>query len=213
MRTQLSIFLTVVLAIGLTGCRSVWSPTFMPAGYTYHNDEYKAPPGPEADSIGYDYSTQANSEVLQVWRIVVNDLVDQLADQIGTESQRIYIQPLPQQSAFNASYDHVLREELAGRGYVLASHAGNALRLVYEAHVPKDAAEDNKPVYNGDAADSPEYKSLNSYEEFVLILSAMEGDVLAAKAAGVYKLPPFGFAEDDGISLKLHEPIAGGERK
>ncbi len=213
MRTQISIFLTIVLAFGLTGCRTVWDPTFMPAGYTYHNEEYKAPPGPEADGIGYAYSVQANEEALQVWRIVVKDLVDQLAEQIGMEGQRIYIQSLPLQNAFNASYDHVLREELAGRGYVLASNTGNALLLIYEAHVPKDAEQSDKPVYNGDIVESVERKKPESYDEFVLILTALKEEGMVAKSAGIYKLPPYGFKEDDGVNIKFYEPIAGGERK
>ena len=213
MRTYLSLFLTAALTLGLIGCRTVFDPTFMPTGYMYHDDEYKAPPGSEADDIGYVYSDSANAESLQIWRNIINDLVGQLATQIGEDGQRIYIEPLYLQNAFNSSYDHVLREELRNRGYVLASNTRNALYLTYEAHLPKDSEEKESPDYNGDIDNDPVYKKLKNNDEFVLILTVTKKGVLSAKVAGIYKVPLFGFKEDDGVHIKLYEPIAGGVRK
>ena len=43
---RLFIFAALLIP-ALTGCTLFSSPTFMPAGYSYHGDDYKSPPGPE----------------------------------------------------------------------------------------------------------------------------------------------------------------------
>ncbi len=116
MRTQISVFLTIVLVLGLTGCRTLWNPTSVPSGYAYQNEKYKAPPGPEADSIGYAYSAQANEDVLQIWHVVIKDLVEKMVGQLGPGSKRIYVQSPPRRNVFNSSYDYALRAELRKRG-------------------------------------------------------------------------------------------------
>lgn len=42
-----NIALVLATFVFLTGCTSDHGPWPMPTGYTYHNDKYKAPPGPE----------------------------------------------------------------------------------------------------------------------------------------------------------------------
>lgn len=45
-------FLTLLfVVISLAGCRTIMDPTFMPAGYKYHDNEYKSPPGPGVEDI------------------------------------------------------------------------------------------------------------------------------------------------------------------
>lgn len=39
------IFFALLLSLALTGCRTVWDPTFMPASYKYQQEEYHTAPG------------------------------------------------------------------------------------------------------------------------------------------------------------------------
>lgn len=212
MRKILSLSLLSCVALGLVGCRTLVDPTFMPAGYSYHHDEYKAPPGPEADDIGYEYSAAKNGETLAIWRIAVVDLIDQMEEQNAVGPQDIYVHRRARHNAFNASYDHVLREELRGRGYTLSTYPGSALALWYEAHEPVDQTTKNMRHYNGDVEQTT-YAAGKASEsidrDFVLILTLTRDNALFGKAAGVYKLPGYGYQEDPGIELKLPKVVAG----
>lgn len=212
MRRFSSLALIACLSLGLISCRSLVDPSFMPAGYTHHGDTYKAPPGPKAKNIGYDYSAAENDEMLAIWRGAVADLVDQLESQSGLSPQGIYVHDSLARNAFNTSYDHVIREELRARGYVLENHASAApLQLWYEAHVPVEVSATAKPepiTYNGGQAvrdHNPKTKApvLRPNEDFVLILNLARDDTLFGKAAGVYELPSHGYEAVNPLSAAL----------
>ncbi len=40
--------LLCVSVLLLAACKGGWDPSFMPSGYAYHKEEYKAPPGPKS---------------------------------------------------------------------------------------------------------------------------------------------------------------------
>jgi hypothetical protein len=191
------VLLLLVTAFGLTGCRTFWDPTFMPAGYTYHQEVYKAPPGPEADDIGYAYTPERNEEVIHIWRIVAQDIVAQLEEQSGIAGGAVYVAPHENPTAFTSSFDHVLREQLHERGYTLVPTPEGAAYLRYDA-VP--APQDQDTMQN------PE--GFEDYEVTLQIvdLSGKE-EIVIAQSGGIYKLPSYGYR---GGMPHLLKPITGG---
>lgn len=175
----------VLALLVLTGCQATWGPGFMPSGYIHHRGAYKAPPGREADDIGYSYSTEKNQETLHIWRAVAQDLVAQTENLTGISPQPVYLESLPVRSAFYASYDHVLREEFTNRGYTLTEQPGSALHIRYEAHVQKSVQA--TPVYK----DSPEFA------DFELVLSLVQNGVPSEQISGIYELSTYGYISVD----------------
>lgn len=192
-------------ALALMGCELFTNPSAMPAGYTYHNEVYKAPPGPDAPDIGYEYSARANEEILELWRVVISDLVDQLGEQTSHGPRALYLEALAPDNAFNTTYDNILREDLTGRGFTLTADPIAAPHLRYEA----------APVENRDVSD------INDpyFRDFALTLTLLdpaaadkskdpESGVLA-RAAGTYKLPSYGYQK--GPHIPFLTPVAGGQ--
>ena len=179
----------------------------MPTGYAHVNKEYKAAPGPEARDIGYEYSADTNDQIVQLWRVTAADLVSKLEAQTGITPQTLYLETLPNNGAFNATYDEVLRAELRGRGYRLASSPGGTPHLRYEAFI----------------ADSKEIKLTTDahphFRHYDLVLTVLDSSVVNLKhddesailgqTYGTYELPTYG---DRGAKLvfPLFTPVTGG---
>ena len=210
MRAPISLLLLALAPLALSGCELFMNPSAMPSGYTYHQDVYKAAPGPNSKELGYDYSLAKNDEILLVWRESIGDLVNQFEEEIGSTAQAIYIEPLPSDSAFNNTYDDVLREELSARGYTLAPVAGTAPHLRYEAFLPD---EKNALAPGAD----------KSARDFVLVLTLLDPTVLGLVnqkkekeeaavlgwASGIYRLPAYGHESAVPV-FSLFEPVTGG---
>ncbi len=49
----------------ISGCDWFSRPTSMPAGYTYHNDLYKSPPGPVVKKAGSESSAGKQVQVIE----------------------------------------------------------------------------------------------------------------------------------------------------
>ena len=45
------LFTLLILTLVMTGCRTIYDPTYAPAGYKYHQEEYKSPPGAEHTTL------------------------------------------------------------------------------------------------------------------------------------------------------------------
>lgn len=210
MRKILSYSLLSCLALGLISCRSIIDPTFMPSGYAYHGNEYKAAPGPEANDIGYEYSAEKNEETLAIWKVAVSDLIDQFEQESNLAAQNIYVHRPKSQNAFNASYDHVVREELRARGYNLLTYPGGALELWYEAHEPLYAHAHNKPIYNGDE-DRRVFEPVPENRDFILILNLVNDGALLAKTAAMYKLPGYGYKPTMKLKFAAAPAAPAGE--
>ncbi|MCF8496757.1 MAG: hypothetical protein K9G62_08875 [Alphaproteobacteria bacterium] len=159
--------------LGLTGCS--WDPTFMPAGYRYHHNLYKAPPGPEARSIGYDYSPAANADVMRVWDLSAADLVDALERDTGLTPQPVYMPPVSGTGAFSAAFDNALRGELRTRGYTVGG--------VPSAGVPRLRTGIQPGAGGG---------SCEVFREFELSLSLEREGAAPARTARTYILPAYG---------------------
>lgn len=169
--------LSTVLVLSLTGCRTLWDPTPVPAGYAHHQGAYNSPPGPEAKNIGYDYSAAENEAALNEWRHAVRDLLLKArAHDIKMPENLKLVSDLPA-GAFRSSYDHVLREGLRAYGHTLSPHDDNAATALFysAAHPDKESGADP--------------------EAFELIIGFPEGenDILASETRGIYNIPAYGF--------------------
>lgn len=186
--------LVSVFALGLAGCGN---PGFMPAGYAYHQNDYKAAPGPEAKNLGYEYSIEKNQEILDAWHIAISDLFSNLEKQAGLVPGAVYIEPSSPQNAFDASFDEALRAEMIARGYALAEVSESLPRIRYEASIAKSE------------------EHLEGRRAFLLsltILDAADKPAVLGQASGVYDLPDYGYGKAP-MPGHLYKPVFGGERE
>lgn len=178
--------LFAVLALTIVGCRSIMDPTFMPAGYSYHNNLYKSPPGPPADDIGYPYSKEKNAHILNEWQVAVDDLISAL----GSSPSAVYIVKRNENNAFYNAYDFALREGLRKKGYSIASTPSGA-----EQHLSYDAKTKNDTSFTN-------LNKKTTYRDFDLSLKL--GSQTAEKT---YNLPAYGYTASDSA----HDVFGVGE--
>ncbi len=180
----------------LTACGAA-SPTWMPAGHTWHNDEYKAQPGPEADNLGYAYSADRNSYINSMWSDMARSLVDDLESQTGMSAQPIYVEKLPDANAFNLSLDEALRTELQARGYTLVNGPEEAVHLKYQGFQKQDEGKRAQPVYNGDIPPTKTWKPENA-REFVFVLTLLNNGAAFGEVRRTHVMPAFGYVAGEG---------------
>lgn len=199
MRLGFSALALLSVIVAVSGCRSVMDPTPMPAGYAYHQQKYKSPPGPPAPGIGYPFSVDRNDVVVEKWQAVAASIVDQMESQLGVRPQVVYIEPLPRPNAFNTSLDYVLREELRNRNYTLVSVAGAALHLKPEIYLPGD---EKIPVdanmYNDDPYFEKTPADRAKAHEFLITVNVLENKIYKGAVEGQYTLPAYGYVLGDG---------------
>lgn len=184
----------------LTAC-GYESPTWMPAGYAYHNDEYKAQPGPEADNLGYDYSPERNAEMNGMWIEVAGSLVNDLESQTGISAQPVYLEKLADANAFNLSLDNALRDELRARGYFLTDTPKGATHIKYQAFEKGDEGKGPRVPYNGDEdIDSKAWKPAKT-RQFVFVLTLLQDGVALREVRSERALPAYGYVHGEGTIL------------
>lgn len=193
------LLMITVSFLALAGCRSIMDPTFMPAGYSFHSDTYKAPPGPMAKGIGYDFSPSMNETVVAQWKTVAAAMAGRLQSELGIGPQRIYVEMLPDRNAFNSSFDYALRDELRARGYTLVMSPAGVPSLRPEAYQPGDV---HVPVdanaYNGDpqVLDIPEHRE--DPATFIVSLTALSGQTVTGEVSGEFTMPGYGYVRGEG---------------
>ncbi len=184
----------------LTACGYA-SPTWMPAGYAYHNDEYKAQPGPAADNLGYDYSPERNDQMTGMWAEVASSLVNDLESQTGISAQPVYLEKLAHSNAFNLSLDNALRDELRARGYTLTDTPRDVIRIKYQAFEKGDEGKVPHVVYNGDEEiDSKAWKPAKT-REFVFVLTLLKQGIAFEEVRSERQLPAYGYVHGEGTIL------------
>ncbi len=117
MRSLFSATVCMGLCLGLIGCSGAPSP--IPRGYSSFEEPYKSAPGPEARAIGYEYNNEKNLTVLEDMRYAASDLVEKMDKKLSFGVDEIYLKS-PANTAFYNSFDHLLRDELSSRGYLLS---------------------------------------------------------------------------------------------
>ncbi|MGB4107630.1 MAG: hypothetical protein WBK55_07520 [Alphaproteobacteria bacterium] len=181
----------------LTACGYA-SPTWMPAGYAYHNDVYKAQPGPAADSLGYAYTPERNDQMIGMWAEVAAGLVNDLESQTGISPQPVYLEKLAHSNAFNLSLDNALRDELRARGYMLKDTAQDATQIKYQAFEVGDENKGPPVLYNGDEeVDNRAWKPAKS-REFVFVLTLFKNGAALSEARSIRPLPAYGYVHGEG---------------
>lgn len=188
-----SIVSLFVVSLALTGCVPEWGPTFMPSGYTYHQEEYKAQPGPKAPDIGYEYSAGKNAEVLAAWNIIVSDLIDQMERDMGLGPQPVYVDQLPDTNAFNGAYDHSLREELRNRGYTLVTDPADHLHVRYEAFRSHEEKLRNRTYYNGEELVERKPYNPASNHDFIFAMTILRSGKAIGEVWTSNSIPAYGY--------------------
>jgi hypothetical protein len=193
-----SLIVLCCAALSVSGCRSVFDPSFMPAGYTYHQNTYKAPTGPKAPEIGYEYNAAYNDQIVDLWRSAARDVLDAFEAETGLIAQPVFIEKLPHTTALNGTIDHVLREELAARGYSFASFEGNHLHLRYDAYHP----DDQEIVYGRKYNDDPEIVQKpgkpSDSSAFEIKLEGFRKGASLGHVTRQYTMPAYGYVSGKG---------------
>lgn len=188
--------------LALSACRDGLEPSYIPSGYTYHGQAYNSPPGPDAKSIGYKYSSEVNDEVLQSWRVQVGKMIDQLEADTGLSAQKVYVEPLPYMNAFNASYDHIVRESFAQHGYSIADKSCR-LQVRYESFRLKDEGARHPYPFeenlNGDNKGSSKTQYYADHQSpFVFIMTAKKDGEVIGQVRRENTMPAYGYVTDEG---------------
>jgi hypothetical protein len=122
---------------------NIHDPLPMGRGYSSYNEPYKSALGAPARDVGYGYSNEANKIVIASMRPAVEDLVEKLDQKLSFNIDAINLRQ-PAHTAFYNSLDHLLREELTKRGYLLSIDNDDAVTLDLYAN-------DDVAVCKGDA--------------------------------------------------------------
>lgn len=116
----------IILSIpALVACQT-GDPGPMGRGYTSYNQLYKSAPGAPARDVGYDYTNEDNRAVLSQMRYVAHDLIERLDNELSFDVDEIYLSA-PAHTAFYNSLDHLIRDELTARGYILSDTPAEAV--------------------------------------------------------------------------------------
>lgn len=193
-----AIYLLPVLMLAACGYES---PTWMPAGYAYNNDEYKAQPGPAADSLGYAYTPERNAQMTDMWAGVAAALTDDLESQTGLSPQPVYLEKLTHSNAFNLSLDNALRDELRARGYLLTDSPAGATHIKYQAFEVGGENKGPPALFNGDGEVDNKAWNPEKTREFVFVLTLLKDGAAFSEARSVRPLPAYGYVHGEGTIL------------
>lgn len=181
----------------VAACKPMWDPTFIPSGYTYHNNAYNSPAGPKPEPIGYEYTAERHAHVMQEWEAAVSDLVLRAEANGMRPAGPVAMTTDMEPSAFNGTFAYVLGQELMDAGYVITADADqpDATVLYYSAYDPElgedvlyeDHYNDDLEYYNADNSYSSETKPLE------LVLGFAGDDVLDMRVSAVYDIPLHGY--------------------
>lgn len=204
------IFVSILSIFILAACaKPLVNPSYLPAGYTYHHDQYKSPPGPNPWGIGYDYTAAQNAETLDRWREVSINILDKIEFDGDILAQDIFLAPPKLDNAFTQSLDHTIREELRARSYRLVNLPGpDTLILALETYDPEFKDAMRSFIVNGDIkeAERPEPPALTA-KELALTARALRADQTLANVEGRYILPLYGY-EDKQLYFPISQDLA-----
>lgn len=212
-------FLSVGVTLGsaallLAGCKAlVLTPNAIPKGYTYSHDRYKAPPSPEADDIGYEYSDYQNREVVNTWRLKAKQMADWLEENAEIQPKALFIDYPKYHTAQYATFDFALREELKNRGYTLMPTPDNTIALRYliekistpwvEYPYPNDETRAKRPA-------EPYVDAVQ--DEMRLGLALYDGDLEILRVYQDHIVPTYGY-EHEIDEHNFYKPIGGGRKE
>ncbi len=181
MRRFVLICASVSSVLSLTAC-SMGDPMPIGRGYSSYKQPYKSAPGADARDVGYDYSNSANKAVINNMRYTAQDLVEKLEDKLSFNVDNIYL-ATPSHTAFYNSMDHLIREELTKRGYVLSTSPVDSVHVELFA---KDAV--------------PQCKDENLYVGLAInVVDRIPSDVVG----GYYNVPDYDYVPAGSLKLSV----------
>ncbi|MEZ5815441.1 MAG: hypothetical protein R3E13_12100 [Alphaproteobacteria bacterium] len=214
-----------LLVLALTGCKPVWDPTFMPSGYAYHSSEYKAPTGPEAADIGYEYSVEQNAAVLESWRHAAADLLLRAKANDVLPAGPVYLTTDLETGTFQVTFETSLRHEMLAQGITVATGAedAGAQALFYSAYDPEEEGRPETTRPYNDEAHHPNKDGdhLSPYKTMNLVLGQVHDGILTQKVAAFHEVPSYGFKpagyvelherplEQEALNAQQEEPADG----
>jgi hypothetical protein len=201
--------LPLVCILGLAGCQNYFvKPSAIPSGYTYHDDQYKSPPSPEATNLGYSYSEEKNAQLLDSMRIKAEELFNQLENDYDMNGVDFFIYNAHEHNAQNSMLDTVLRDIVREKGYRIATAPQGAIGLGYSINEPKELEKD---INFGDLQNDPKttdhFDRINTYERMIMRLELTDGKENIGAVRAIYDMPMYGYERRNTFSLL--KPIAG----
>tara|TARA_R110002095_G_scaffold80630_2_gene69348 strand:+ start:356 stop:949 length:594 start_codon:yes stop_codon:yes gene_type:complete len=195
MRFILSLSLFCLSSALLVGCTGKPSP--MPRGYASYDQHYKSAPGPKPHNIGYAYTNDDNSTALKDMRYAAQDLVEKLDKKLSFNVDEIYLR-VPENTAFYNSFDHLIRDELTQRGYLLSNTPVNAVRVDFVAldKVPECFASDSSGAYQ------------NVY--LALAINSVKG-VPQDSFGDFYEVPLYDFHSASDVEIEMPQCVVVSE--
>ncbi len=186
----LAVFSMLILVSGCSG-----NPKPMARGYSSYDKTYKSVDGPKAQAVGYEYSNEKNSAVMGSMQAAAESLAQKLDQKLSFSVDQIDLR-LPANTTFYNSFDHVLRDELIKRGYLLATSGDEAVPVEL---VAKDA----------DPTCVDETDSMEDGRVY-LALAIDEGEDGEPKdiVGGYYRLPLYGFKSVNNVDVE--PPVCNG---
>ncbi|MFP4312915.1 MAG: hypothetical protein ACLFR0_01200 [Alphaproteobacteria bacterium] len=199
-RSFFSAVLFLCLGLTLGACENLYlNPSAMPTGYTYHTQKYKTIPSPEAEPIGYEYSEEKNAAILRSFREKIGQMLSQIEErnEILRSLRVVYVYSPVDIDPQSAVLDHVLREELRAKNYILTSDPAEGLILGYMIKEPEQTEKFvNFGDLNKDHRDPPHYHRLQEYEPMIVEMALYEGADIIDMLSAVYNVPMYGYERD-----------------
>jgi len=203
-----------LFALTLSACHSFDEPGFMPTGYTYHGNEFNAPPGPKAANIGYPYSADHNEAVLQRWEWITTDMVDRMQKKLGLTPQPLYLEAPDEHSALHQSLDHKFREALERAGFALKPVPEEAtLYLRYNAQNIDEISVWQTRSYQQEQGAIVDPGAQGQFKDFIFSVQVMRDGREAAEITEFFRARDYGYERDkepESFTQRMERVISEG---
>ncbi len=186
---SLSVFSSCLVGmLILSGCSG---PSPMPRGYSSFDKVYKSVEGEDAPKIGYAYSVEKNRDMVHALGVAAQDLADKLDKKLSFNAEEVFLK-MPESGSFYNTFDHLLRDALTQRGYLLSTDMENAVvvdlvtRDIQGTNCIESRNDDIAPIY------------------VALAMDSVDG-VAADYVGGIYTVPlyDFSFAGQSYVPMPL----------
>lgn len=131
-KAQWAIVLTSASLLSLAGCTSL-QPVSMPSGYTYHHQEYQAPPAASSARITTQQRHYMTERQATQFRDAVYDILVRVTQRAGIPPKPVYVLQPQNFSSFYGNIDNDLRESMRHLGYALSDMPLGAYVFTYDA--------------------------------------------------------------------------------
>lgn len=201
--------LPAIALLSLSACQNYFvKPNIIPAGYAYHDQKYKTIPSPDPVDLGYEYTEEQNAEILRSIRQKASQLLDQIEERNEIPNKTVFVFTPHDHNAQNATFDHVLREELAERNYRLTKDPSEGLMIGFSIREPRDLEKHvDFGHLNGEHRNDHHKTRINNYEKMIVEMALMDEAQTLDVVSAVYNMPMYGYDRDNFFNLR--KPAVG----